>query len=322
MNPNKYHIPILFLIFNRPQTAQLVFDQIKLLKPKFLFIAADGPRVDRPGEEQLCNETRDIIKQIDWECELKTLFRNENLGCGIAVCSAISWFFEQVEYGIILEDDCLPHLSFFPYCEELLPKYKEEQDVFYISGTNLQKGQVRGNGSYYFSHYASTWGWATWRRAWNYFRHDLVNIDQSFNEGRLDHVFQSSSEKKYWFRKIKNTEKLSHYIWDYQWFFAVWSHKGIGIVPNTNLIVNLGLSPEGTHSFLNDSMRGPGVLRSLNTPLIHPVKCIDRDADNFTFKNSFSHSFSRLFRLTKENGIMRIIKYAISKILTKLGSRT
>ena len=133
-----FNTPILFLIFNRPQTTLLVFEQIKKVQPKWLFIAADGPHIEKPGEEELCNETREIVlKGIDWDCEVKTLFRSENVGCMKGPSEAINWFFGNVEQGIILEDDCLPDSSFFTYCEQLLEEYKYNEKIITIGGTNL-----------------------------------------------------------------------------------------------------------------------------------------------------------------------------------------
>ncbi len=162
-----FQTPILFLIFNRPDTTKRVFESISRVKPTKLYIAADGARKNKVGEVLLCQETRNIIELIDWECEIKTLFRTENLGCKIAVSSAIDWFFENEEQGIILEDDCLPHPSFFGYCETLLNYYKDDLRIGHIGGDNFQKGKKRGEGSYYFSQYYFIWGWAIWKLAWN-----------------------------------------------------------------------------------------------------------------------------------------------------------
>ncbi len=157
-------IPVLFLIFNRPDTTQPVFNEIREAKPTKLFVAADGPRDNKKGEKEECEKTRKIIEQVDWDCELYKLYRDKNLGCKIAVSSAIDWFFENVEEGIILEDDCLPHPSFFRFCQELLEKYKGDERVFVISGDNFLFGRKRTNYSYYFSRYNHCWGWAGWIR--------------------------------------------------------------------------------------------------------------------------------------------------------------
>ena len=161
-----FSTPILFMIFNRPDTTQQVFAKIRGQKPKFLFIAADGPRANHPADAELCQATRNVALNIDWECEVKTLFREENLGYGVAPAEAITWFFENVEQGIILEDDIDTDPSFFTFCEELLNYYKNDEQIMRISDSYFfadlkPKDTVN---SYYFSKQIHGWGWATWRR--------------------------------------------------------------------------------------------------------------------------------------------------------------
>ena len=181
-----FQTPILFLIFNRPDTTKRVFESIRSIKPAKLYIAADGDRKDKVGEDLLCKDTRSIIDLIDWECEIKTLFRPENLGCKIAVSSAIDWFFENEEQGIILEDDCLPNESFYIYCETLLNYYAFNERIMHISGNNFQDGMMRGNGSYYFSNYNHIWGWASWKRAWKAYNVDLSFLTETLIEKQFD----------------------------------------------------------------------------------------------------------------------------------------
>ena len=145
---SQFTTPVLFLVFNRPEKTQKVFEQIKILKPKYFYVAADGPRKSKPEEFQKCDEVRKIVGAIDWDCEPKYLLRNENLGCSKAVVSAIDWFFQNEENGIILEDDCLPDYSFFTYCSELLDKYKDQNQIMMISGSNM--GHTSGDYSYFF----------------------------------------------------------------------------------------------------------------------------------------------------------------------------
>jgi hypothetical protein len=312
---SKFSSPILLLIFNRPQVTQQVFNKIKEVKPQYLYVAADGPRANVPHEAAICEETRKIIDQVDWECEVKTLFRDKNLGCGFAVCSAISWFFDQVEEGIVLEDDCLPNASFFPFCSELLQKYRDDDKIFLISGTNMQNGIKRSDDSYYFSQYPITWGWASWRRAWKRFSYNIQDLDQVFKSAGLNHVFQSSQEKSYWREKLKKGVTEKDKIWDYQWWYAIWKNKGIAIVPNTNLIVNLGFRNTGSHIFLSDCIREPSTSSSMLFPLTHPInKIINFEADKFTYKNAYSHSFPRFLRLVRENGIKEVFKYTLNKV--------
>lgn len=309
----QFNTPILLLIFNRPDVTQHVFDQIKKMKPRYLYIGADGPRPGREDDIINCKHTRAIIEQIDWDCELKTLFRDENLGCGFAVCSAITWFFDNVENGIVLEDDCLPDLSFFSFCSELLHKYQDDNNVFLISGTNMQNGIQRGNESYYFSNYPATWGWASWKRAWKHFSYDIPNFHESFESREIDHAFQSIQEKIYWKKKVKLGVEGKQNIWDYQWWFAIWKNKGLGITPNVNLIANIGFRNNPSHLFLKDSCREPSSTGSIQFPMSHPEKIVNKEADKFTYINSYSHSPSRFIRLIRENGIGTILKYSILK---------
>lgn len=152
---------VLFLVFNRPETTKTVFEAIRKAKPKRLYIAADGPRKHREGENEKVSSVRQIVTYVDWPCDVKTLFRDENLGCKSAVSGAITWFFNHEEEGIILEDDCLPHPDFFPFCESLLKRYANDERIWVITGNNFQNGIQRGEASYYFSRYNHVWGWAS-----------------------------------------------------------------------------------------------------------------------------------------------------------------
>ena len=223
-----FNTPILFLIFNRPDTTQRVFEEIRKQKPKYLFIAADGARSHIKEDFEKCKATREfVIKGVDWDCEVKTLFRDENLGCGLAVSKAISWFFENVEQGIILEDDCLPHSSFFGYCETLLEKYKEDEQVYAIGGSNLQNGVQMGDASYFFSNYAHVWGWSSWRRAWNSYDFNLKELDAFKQQKLIKKIDNRNIFKNYWisiFEKVSNKEIDT---WDYQWTFTIWNKGGI-----------------------------------------------------------------------------------------------
>ena len=190
--------PILFLIFNRPDTTIKVFEAIKQARPTKLYIAADGPRPSKPNDTLMCSETREIVSQIDWECEVKTLFRKNNLGCGKAVSEAIKWFFENEEEGIIIEDDVLPHPDFFVYCDQMLEKYRHVDNVKFISGRNAILGNSIGNESYYFTAFNYVWGWAAWRRTWDIYDFTLeLKTKQEFKKA-LDFYFEDKGIKRYW----------------------------------------------------------------------------------------------------------------------------
>jgi len=239
--------PILFLVFNRPDTTQEVFDKIREAKPKQLFVAADGPRPQREGEAEVCEEVRQLVlRQIDWDCEVKTLFREENLGCKNAVAGAISWFFSEVEQGIILEDDISPDLSFFTFCAEMLERYKEDERVMMVSGLNVATSWRAENQSYHFSYYGGIWGWASWRRAWD--KYDLQM--QAWEKPEVREQLAAFFPAGVW----KEREKLYQDLyegkintWDLQWGFSRILQNGLSIIPSKNLIQNIGCKVGGTH---------------------------------------------------------------------------
>jgi FkbM family methyltransferase len=250
-----FDTPILFLIFNRPETTIQVMDKIRVVKPSRLYVAADGPRLGKEGEIELCKRTRQIVlEEIDWECELKFLFREENLGCGVAPSTAITWFFEQEEAGIILEDDCLPSLSFFTYAAYCLKKYYHSPEIMHIGGNNFLN-RSWGEHAYFYSAYNHVWGWATWRRSWELYNFNLL----AFDKGKL-----YRSLNKYFPKEISNGwlsfyESLAQGLkespehkcdfWDYQWSFCIWLNQGLCIYPNVNLVSNIGFGPGATHTF-------------------------------------------------------------------------
>lgn len=312
---NTFDTPVLFLVFNRPETTSLVFDVIKQIKPSKLFIAADGPRDCVPNEIDKCNEVKDIVSQIDWCCEVKTLFRKKNLGCRIAVSSAITWFFEQVDYGIILEDDCLPDLTFFEYCSQLLLKYKYNNEIMLIGGNNFHKDRLDGLSSYYFTNYPHIWGWATWKRAWVTYNLDVSDFLQVLNDKYYSNFFQSKSEKKYWMNVFKNVANGMIDTWDYQWTYAIWKNKGKSITPAYNLIKNIGLTASSTHFFIKDSFRDELKLTPIKFPLNHPTMEINKNADSQTYNNVYSKSIARAYRLIRENSLSSILSYYKKRVL-------
>ncbi|MFM6024920.1 MAG: glycosyltransferase family 2 protein, partial [Dolichospermum sp.] len=182
--------PVCFIIFNRPDVTQRVFQKISEAKPPKLLVIADGPRIDKVGEEQKCAATRAIIDQVDWECQVLTNYSDINLGCRKRIYTGLDWVFSQVEEAIILEDDCLPDSSFFRFCEELLEKYRDHPRIMLVCGQNLQFGQQRRNYSYYFSRYSHCWGWATWKSAWQYYDDTMELWPQVRDENWLFDILQ------------------------------------------------------------------------------------------------------------------------------------
>lgn len=244
--------PIAFLIFNRPDTTEKVFNRIREAKPPKLLVVADGPRPDRIGEAQKCDLTRAIIERVNWECEVITNYSDINLGCKRRVSSGIDWVFKQVDEAIILEDDCLPDPSFFRYCEELLERYRDDTRIMFISGDNFQFGRKSTADSYYFSRCINNtppiWGWATWRRAWQYYDVDLKLWETFKDDDWLDDILGDRKVVATWKHRFQTIYDKSFDTWDYQLVFACWVQNGLIIQPNVNLISNIGYGSEATHS--------------------------------------------------------------------------
>jgi hypothetical protein len=237
--------PVLFLVFNRPERTHQVFQAIRAAQPSRLFVAADGPRSDRPADAERCAAVRAIATAVDWPCELHTLFRTTNLGSGRAVSEAISWFFAQVPEGIVLEDDCLPDPSFFGFSTALLERYRADRRVFKIAGTNpLGHWPELEDGSYFYSSYGYSWGWASWSDRWATF--DLKLADwPTFERSSYSRYYPFSRQRNQGFRASQTSEIDA---WDYQWHFAISRNHGLVVVPTQNLVRNIGFEPEATHT--------------------------------------------------------------------------
>jgi hypothetical protein len=301
--PGPLTTPVLFVVFNRPDTTRQVFEAIRQAKPPRLYVAADGPRKHKAGEAERSAQTRAIATAVDWPCEVKTLFRDENVGCGRGPSSAFDWFFANEEQGIILEDDCVPHQSFFWFCQELLEKYKDDSRVMHITGSNFQNGWQRDpDYSYYFSYYPHEWGWASWRRAWKLFDYEVKLYPEITQKGYLNGYFTSKLEEKYRMSKVANTYGKSDINWwDYQWNFAHFVNSGLAIIPNTNLVENIGFGEDATHTLSNRDKRAENKAQAITFPLKHPEIMI-RDVE----------SDSRYFKILMNRLVMR-------KVLGKIG---
>lgn len=307
--------PVLFLIFNRPDTTAKVFEAIRNAKPKQLFIAADGPRIGNEADVEKCKQAREVVKDINWSCEIKTLFREKNLGCKYAVSSAINWFFEQVEEGIILEDDTLPNASFFDYCEELLKIYRHIPEIMHISGTNFQFGRKRGRSSYYFSRYFHIWGWATWKRAWRLYDLDMRLLDKQIIKDKMFSRLSTVDEQRYWAKVFEDVKCGNVNTWDYQWLFSIWSNNGICVTPNINFISNIGFGEDATHTVGNNS-RIANLQQEELHELIHPEELnVNYRADEFTFRQAVHVKLSCHLKL--KNYMIRFIPESV-KVMVKM----
>jgi len=299
----KFTTPILFIIFNRPDTAEKVFNEIKKIKPKKLFVSADGPRENKPGEKEKCLATRKIIDQVDWECEVYKKYSDVNLGCKLGVSSGIDWFFKNVEQGIILEDDCLPAQSFFKFCEELLEKYKNNEKIMMISGDNFQNSRQRGDGSYYFSKFSHIWGWATWRRAWEHYSVNMEGYPKFKQDKKINAIWSKEYIRKYWLDTFDQAYENKIDTWDYQWAFSIWKMDGLCVIPNYNLISNIGFRDDATHTksankLANQKIQSMDIIK-------HPFKIEqNKKADNYYSKIFKKSLFKKI--LNKINALYNL----------------
>jgi hypothetical protein len=250
-------------------------------------VVADGPRAGRAEEQNLCETTRNITNGVDWPCEVLTNFSNVNMGCALRVASGLDWAFEHTEEAIILEDDCLPDPTFFPYCSELLDRYRADERVLMISGNNFQNGRRRGSASYYFSAGPNCWGWATWRRAWRLFDFSMTGWGERRATDWLKQFTRSPMMRSYWTRCFDGTISGAIDSWGYRWRYSVWAHEGLCIVPEVNLVTNIGFNERGTHTLIpDDCYQVPAV------PIKFPLRHADRVEQH---KRADTFEQSRLF---------------------------
>lgn len=239
--------PVALFIFNRPETTQRVFDEIRIAKPKKLLVVADGPR-NEPGEKDKCAAARETINNIDWECEVIKNYADVNLGCKKRISSGISWVFENVDEAIFLEDDCLPNQSFFRFCQELLLLYRDDERIMMISGNNFQKDIRSINYSYYFSAFTHIWGWASWKRAWKNYNILMEDWPQLKSKDFLSKILHEKKVVKYWEVIFQETYDGKIDTWDYQWLYSCWLKNGLTVIPKINLVSNVGFGVGATHT--------------------------------------------------------------------------
>ncbi len=230
-------------------------DVLRTVRPRRLYFASDGPRPDRPGEAEAVASTRELaLSLVDWDCQVATLFRDDNLGCRRAIAGGISWFFEQEEAGIIFEDDVLPHLDFFRYCDALLTRYETDHRVMHIGGSTLTDFDYSDE-TYFFSRYPMIWGFATWRRAWSQFTLDPLPREE------MDHVvgsFRTEKERNYWRNLLEWFYGGGMDTWDYPWAVTIWRADGVSISSRTNLVSNIGFGDQATNTKRWKDFRGLG----------------------------------------------------------------
>jgi hypothetical protein len=304
-NHTTFDIAILLLVFNRPETTRHVFEAIKKIKPTKLYLASDGPRPHKKADIKKVEAVKSfLITSVDWDCEVKTLFRGKNMGCGQAVFEAISWFFNQEEMGIILEDDILPLQSFFPFCQELLLKYHKDERIAMISGSN-HSGYCPPQ-SYVFSKYKACWGWASWRRAWKNMDFEMRWLESQCKEKIIQNMGYSTISESYWRGTIDHIKSGRINTWDWQWYFSIAANNQLCIFPKNNLTENIGFHKDATHT-LSKPNWAETAAEEITFPLIHPDYVIPDPIHDQAFEE----------RKIKNAALKRFIPIFLKKVIKK-----
>ncbi|TZF86012.1 N-acetyl-alpha-D-glucosaminyl L-malate synthase BshA (plasmid) [Pedobacter sp. BS3] len=296
---------VLFIIYKRPDTSARVFEKIREAKPPRLYVAADGPKPDRENESLLCKATRELI-QVDWPCEVKILYRDSNMGCKYGVSSAVTWFFEHENEGIILEDDCLPGNDFFRFCDLMLERYRHDTRIRHIAGCNLHYGKKWGNATYYFSNNVHVWGWAAWRRVWQQYDVELNQYHESEVEEQFSKIFNDLVLVEGWCDIFHRLKQGMIDTWDYQVGISNFFNNGLCIIPNYNLVSNIGFRADGTHTFASDDPNANLPLEPLPHSIEHPRYILpEKQADVILLHRDFGAG-------SKKKGKL---KYRIKRLL-------
>ena len=282
--------PILLITFNRPDHVRRVLTEIRKQEPAELYVCQDGAREGNENDRIKCQEVRDVVKElVDWPCNLHVLYQEKNLGCGAGPAAGINWFFEHVEQGIVMEDDCLPHPDFYGYCEELLDRYEDDERVRFINAT-LYDERWKCEDSYGFSHYMVTGAWAGWRRTWQGFDLDLEGLDAKAFRKHVLRLTSNRAEANWWYSIVSEIQhdKSKKSYWDYQMQIKLFRESALTVHPQRNLVSNIGFDGEGTHTLNNIGNRGTRPVYPI-LPLTHPATVsVDNQKDSVCWAKAIS----------------------------------
>ncbi len=282
----KLTTPVVIVVFNRPEKTRLVFEEIRKAEPEKFFIIADGPRNNE--EASKCQEVRNIVEKVDWPCQVFKNYAEHNLGCKQRFATGLDWLFQNTEEAIILEDDCLPNQSFFPFCQELLERFRNNPQIMQISGYNFSAidKKFHCSDSYYFSNFSPIIGWATWRRAWRLCDLDVKNWPELKKNNFLASVIDDPAVANHYTNLFDRYYAQQIDGWDAQWYLARWLNNGLSVIPSKNLISNIGFDRDAYHNAQDpNDIRAKLPLQSINFPLVHPrgIKA-NKGAAGFAYK--------------------------------------
>ena len=294
-------VPVLLIVFNRPELTVRVMDVLREHQPTRLYIAGDGPRPDR-SEADLVAATRATALDVDWPCEVHTLFQDVNLGCRFGVQAALDWFYSEVDEGIVLEDDVIPDATFFPFMAELLERYRDDPRVMMISGDYFAGRGFDNRYSYYFTRYTNIWGWATWRRAWQQSDARLTDWPRLRQDHWLSTIAPDDpSFVEYWTSVFDRVHAGEIDTWDYAWILAMWRAGGVAAQSCVNLVTNVGFGPDATHTIDGGAWQAELGSSPMTFPLRHPPAVeVDRRRDQWSEMHLFgSHRPTLTQRVTQ-----------------------
>jgi hypothetical protein len=307
METEALQTPVALFVFNRPDTTRRVFEAIAKVRPARLLLVADGPRAGKAGEAEACLQVREVVSRVDWPCEVSMNFAESNLGCQERITSGLNWVFSLVEEAIILEDDCLPDLSFFPFCAELLERYRGDSRVAAISGTNLVSQYLKSEQSYFFSLLGGNWGWATWKSEWQRYDRYMEKWPEQKRAGVLLELFEGSKAAAYWTRIFDDMyANKGRNAWDYQWLYTHFMNNALTIIPRVNLVANIGFGQGATHTSKVD-LRWTPPAAAVTFPLVHPV--------DFIPLRSMDRRFQKLFTEPAPRRFLRRIRHLAGRFL-------
>lgn len=290
---NKYTkitTPVVLFIFNRPDTTKRVFEEIRKAEPERLFVIADGPRQNVERDKELCKLTRGITQNIDWDCKVTRDYAVENYGLRKRVSSGLTQMFNSVDEAIILEDDCIPHQSFFPFCQELLETYHDEKKVMMISGNNFFDELRNKEYSYHFSSFNHIWGWATWKRAWHLYNDEMEDWPNLREGDFLSNILQDDVSVNYYKTIFQEVYENKINSWAYRWLYSMLRKDGLSIVPSKNLVTNIGFGTEATNAISNSHHTANIIAEEIEFPLKHPP-ITERDLEADMYATKILHRF-------------------------------
>jgi hypothetical protein len=310
--------PVVLLIFKRPEVTARVFEAVRAARPPKLLVVADGPRSE--AERAACVAARAATEQVDWECEVHRDYADANLGLRRRVSSGLDWAFRKVEEAIVLEDDCLPHPSFFRFCDELLARYRDDERVWMVVGPNFTGGEPPREASYFFSRYAMIWGWATWRRAWARYDGDMKGWPALRDAGGLEELLGDPVAARYWteiFERLRTEGKPDS--WAYRWTLSSFVNGGLAANPTVNLVTNVGFGEAATHTTRAGDERLANLpLEDLGTLRHPPAVAWDEEADRVLFDRAFGGDRLRA-RAGKERDLVHRAKRRWDELRRRLG---